>query len=86
MARQSSRLWAYNKGIGIGRGMIMGLQQTENKIDGITFIDFVETVRLIFNKPDGDLKELIYRLRLARNMELVHSGGLPYELKTGGEE
>ena len=35
---------------------------------------FVEIVRKIFNKPDGDLEELLERLKLARNMEIIHGG------------
>jgi hypothetical protein len=45
---------------------------TENKIDGVSFFEFVETVRLIFNKPEGNLKDLLERLQLARNLEQVH--------------
>ncbi|MDR0474540.1 MAG: hypothetical protein LBH43_12810 [Treponema sp.] len=35
---------------------------------------FIKTIRAIFDKPDGDLDDLAYRLRLARNMEVLHGG------------
>ena len=72
-------------------GMGTYLRGEKMKYEQNDLLQFVESVKLMFNEKSENLTEILKRLQLARNMELIHSGVFvniesekPQEKKSGG--